>query len=224
MIRIFYQVLSEVSLLVLDPVLSVLTMFVSQHELRGHGNGPKIVIVERWLSMNIRHVYWKHFLERMGYNAYLVNFPLRKGSFEDSAKALSQYLEKYNLTNVTLVGISSGALTALLYLQELNGWERVNQFVSIGSPFRGTWLAIILAFAYSGRELLPTSPLIKRISNYNILHAEKIYCVKAKFDEMVPFGALLPHAHHTVMNVVGHNNLHIRVRATYRKIMEFARE
>lgn len=174
--------------------------------------------------MNIRHVYWKYFLESKGYNAYLVNFPLRKGSFEDSAKELSQYLEKHNLRNVTLVGISSGALTSLVYLQEYDGWRRVDKFVSVGAPFKGTWLALILSFVYSGRELLPVSPLIKRIANYTLSNTDKMYCVKAKFDEMVPFGSLLPGAHHAVMNIVGHNNLHIRVRATYRKIMEFARE
>ncbi len=221
---IFYQILSEISLLVLDPVLSVLTMFVSQHELKGRGEGQKIVIVERWLSMNIRHVYWKHFLESMGYNAHLVNFPLREGSFEDSAQALSQYLEKHNLTNITLVGISSGALTSLVYLQEYNGWKRVDKFVPVGAPFRGTWMALVLFFSYSGRMLLPVSPLIKKISKYTILNPEKIYCVRAKFDEMVPTGSVLPGTHKITLNVIGHNNLHIRVRATYRKIMEFARE
>ena len=72
--------------------------------------------------------------------------------------------------------------------------------------------------------LLPVSPLIKKISKYTILNPEKIYCVRAKFDEMVPTGSVLPGTHKITLNVIGHNNLHIRVRATYRKIMEFARE
>lgn len=222
-LKFLYQILSEISLLILDPVLSILTLFITQHELRGHGDGPKIVIVERWLSMNIRHVYWKYFLEKMGYNAYLANFPIRKGSFEDSALELSKYLEHHNLAHVTLVGISSGALTSLIYLQEHNGWDRVDKFITVGAPFKGTWMALILFFSYSGRMLLPMSPLIKKISKYKVLYPEKIYCIRAKFDEIVPRGSILPGAHETVLNIVGHNNLHIRIRATYKKIMEYAK-
>lgn len=223
MLRVFYQILSEISLIILDPFLSLLTNFVSQSELNGHGNGPKIVIVERWLSINIRHIYWKYFLESRGYNAHLVNFPLSEGNFEGSARSLSQYLEKHNLKDITLVGISSGALTSLLYLQECNGWERVDKFIAVGAPFKGTWMALFLSFAYSGRELLPNSGLVKKISLMTFINPEKIYCIKAKFDEMVPNGSLLPGANKYVLNVVGHNNLHIRVRMTYKKIMELVR-
>lgn len=217
---IFYQILSEISLIVLYPVLSAIVWFVPRHELKGHGEGPTIILVERWLSVNIRHLYWKYYLEGKGYNVYLANFPIRKGNFEESAHQLAKYLERHGLSKVTLVGISSGALTALLYLQECNGWERVDKFVAVGAPFKGTGMALLLAFAYSGRELLPHSSLVKKISSMDIINPEKIYCIKAKFDEMVPNGSFLPGAHHIMVNIVGHNNLHIRVRATYKKIME----
>lgn len=220
MLRIFYLILSEISLIILDPVLSFISYFVPQRELRGHGDGSKIVIVERWFSMNIRHLYWKYFLERQGYNAHLVNFPIRNGSFEESATELSRYLEHHNLSNITLVGISSGALTSLIYLQEHDGWSRVDKFISVGAPFKGTWIALLVAFLHSGRELLPLSPLMKRISLYKILHPENIYCIRARFDEMVPVGSMLPGAHKILLEVIGHNNLHIRIRMTYKKIIE----
>lgn len=222
MIRIFYQLLSEISLIFLYPILSVIVWFVPRHELKGHGSGPNIILVERWLSVNIRHLYWKYYLERKGYNVYLANFPIRKGNFDKSAHQLAKYIERHELKGITLVGISSGALTALLYLQECNGWDRVDKFVAVGAPFKGTWMALFLAFAYSGRELLPNSGLVKKISTMNIINAHKIYCIKAKFDEMVPFGSFLPRTHHIMVDILGHNNLHIRVRATYKKIMEIA--
>lgn len=218
--RFFYQILSEISLIVLYPILSAIVWFVPRHELKGHGTGPNIILVERWLSVNIRHLYWKYYLERKGYNVYLANFPIRKGNFEQSAHQLARYIEKHNLSKVTLVGISSGALTALLYLQKCNGWERVDKFVAIGAPFKGTWMALFLSFAYSGRELLPHSNFIRYISSFQLTNPDKIYCIKAKFDEMVPNGSFLPHTHHIMVDILGHNNLHIRVRATYRKIIE----
>lgn len=170
--------------------------------------------------MNIRHLYWKYFLERQGYNAHLVNFPIRNGSFDDSALALSQYLTKHTLTNISLVGISSGALTSLIYLQEYDGWRRVDKFISVGAPFEGTWMALFVAFSSAERELLPGSQLMKKISRYKLLYPKKIYCLMAQFDEMVPFGSILPGTHKIVLKVIGHNNLHIRIRMTYKKIID----
>jgi hypothetical protein len=83
-------------------------------------------------------------------------------------------------------------------------------------------MATFLSYAYSGRELLPNSSFIKKISQYKILNPDKIICIRAKLDEMVPNGSVLPGCREVVMNVVGHNNLHIQVRSTYRKIVELA--
>ena len=68
--------------------------------------GPVIVIVERWLSLNISHIFWKRYLERKGFQVYIINLPLWRKDFADSSKKLASYIEKYNLNDVTLVGIS----------------------------------------------------------------------------------------------------------------------
>lgn len=220
MVRILYQILTEIALIVFYPVLSLVMLFVPAWELRGNGQGKTIVIVERWLSLNLRHLYWKYYLERKGYNVYLANFPLRLGDFHESAMHLDSYLERNELTDVTLVGISSGALTSFLYLHYFDGWSRVDKFISIGAPFKGTWMAIFLSFFSSGKELLPNSELIKEISQINFENPNKIYCLRAKFDEMVPNGTFLAGAHKLTLNVIGHNNLHLQIRTTYRKIAE----
>jgi pimeloyl-ACP methyl ester carboxylesterase len=224
MLRFLSQVLTEIVLILFYPVFSIFVRFIPKWELKGHRNGATIVIVERWLSINIRHVYWKYYLERKGFNVYLANFPLRQGSFQSSAQDLEYYIEKNKLEDIVLVGISSGAITALVYLQEHDGWNRVSRFIAVGAPFKGTPMAAFLSYSYSGRELLPQSIFIKKVSKYRILNSEKIVCIRARVDEMVPSGSVLPHTRGVVMNVVGHNNLHIQVRATYRKIMELAKD
>jgi len=222
MLSVLSQIVSELALIFLYPVLSLAAQFVPKWDLHGNGDGQTIIIVERWLSINLRHLYWKYYLERKGYSVFLANFPIYKGGFQESALHLEKYIQRHNLTDITIVGISSGALTSLIYLQSHNGWERVSKFISVGAPFQGTWAALILVWCESGRELLPMSKFLQHFLNLQFKNLNRIYCIKAKFDEMVPFGSVLPGAHKIVLKVVGHNNLHLRVRATYRKIAEIA--
>jgi len=198
--------------------------FVPKEKFVSKKDGKTIVIVERWLTFNIRHLYWKYYLERKGFRVFIKNFPLRHGNFEESGGQLREYMNKHQCKDVTLVGISGGAITSLLYLQEHGGWERVDKFIAIGGPFKGAWSALIVSFAYSGRELLPNSKLIKKIRRMKLLHPERIFCIRATYDEMVPHGTVLPGSHSVTLPVVGHNNLHLRVRATYKKIAEFAND
>lgn len=216
------HVLSEISLIFFYPISSIFAQVVNRKELEGKGDGKTIVIVERWLSKNVKHIYWKHYLEKRGFRVYLANFSLYKGSFEQSAVLLQKYLEKRNLNNIILVGISSGALTSLVYLQEHNGWERVDKFVSIGAPFKGTWTALTLTLFYSGRQLLPRSPFIKKIKKYEVKNLDRIYCFRTTIDEMVPFGSVLKGSHEMRINAIGHNNLHLGMGRTYQRIAEIA--
>lgn len=222
MLKNLFQILSEISLLCLYPLFSFFAHFIPRSRFDGNGKGQTIVIVERWLSVNIRHVYWKFYLERRGFNVYLANFSLWHGDFAESAKDLKKYIERKNLKDIVLVGVSSGAITSLLYLQELEGWEKVKKFISIGAPFNGTWSALLLSFVPSGRQLWPESTLIRKISMFKLENIEKITCIRAKFDEMVPTGSVLKGAREVRIGTIGHNNLHLGMGRTYTKIVEIA--
>lgn len=224
MLQYTFDFLSEIFLICIYPVSGILVNFVPRSHFESKKNGKTILIVERWLTFNIRHLYWKYYLEKKGFRVIIKNFSLLDGDFEKSSLKLGKYLEESNYKNVVLVGISGGALTSLLYLQEHNGWKRVNRFIAIGAPFRGTWSAFPVAFTYSGRELFPTSPLIQRITAMKLIHLERIICIKAKYDEMVPKGAVLPGTNSIALPIFGHNNLHLRIRATYKKISDFAKD
>lgn len=217
------QIISEIFLILFYPISSLIANLIPKNKLEGKGDGKTIVIVERWLSKNIKHIQWKSYLEKRGFRVYLANFSLYKGDFEESARDLEMYINKRNLKNIILVGISSGALTGLLYLQEHDGWENVDRFVTIGAPFKGTPTAYNLSFLYSGRQLLPKSSLIKKINNYKIKNLDRIYCFRATFDEMVPKGTVLPGSHEMRINAIGHNNLHLGIGRTYERIADLAR-
>lgn len=222
MLRLISDFFSEIFLICIYPISGILVNFIPKSRFEGKKEGKTIVIVERWLTFNIRHLYWKYYLERRGFRVLIKNFPLHRGDFEKSGAMLNQYLESHDCKDIVLVGISGGALTSLLYLQEHDGWRRVDKFISIGAPFQGTWSAFPVSFTYSGRELFPNSPLIQKIKKMQILHPERIFCIQAKYDEMVPKGSVLPGANSVALPTLGHNNLHLRIRATYKKIAEFA--
>lgn len=224
MIKLTLQILSEVFLIFLYPLSAIIVKLLPKKAFKTKDEGQILVIVERWMTVNIRHLYWKYYLQRQGFRVFIVNFPLYEGSFEKSSRKLDEFLSSKKLTNVILVGISAGALTSLVYLQERKGWERVKKFISVGAPFKGTWGAIFLLFAYSGWEILPKSKFIKQITRYKIENLNKILCISAKFDEMVPFGTSIEGARKDTIPVVGHNNLHLRIKSTYKKIVEFASE
>lgn len=222
MIKIIYQILSELGLIFLYPISAIIIKLLPQKALQAKGSGKPLLIVERWMTVNIRHLYWKYYLQRQGFRVYILNLPLYEGRFEDSSRKLSRFINSKELSDVVLVGISSGALTSIMYLEELGGWDRVSKFVSIGAPFRGTWSAIFILFARSGWEMLPNSNFTKRIRAYKLKKPESVLCISARFDEMVPYGSSLSGAHKYTIDVVGHNNLHLRVKSTYKKIVEFA--
>ncbi|HLD01743.1 MAG TPA: alpha/beta fold hydrolase [Patescibacteria group bacterium] len=175
-----------------------------------------IVLVERWFHSHILHNKWKRYLEKQGFRVYMINFPIYKGGFSDSAFSLKTFIDAQNLRDITLVGISSGGLTSYLYLQDHDGWKRVKQFISVGTPFGGTYTILPLFFLKSARELFPSSSFINTLQKNPLLDPKKVTCLSAKFDGLIPTQhCFLPGAENITIDVYGHNNLHLRCRQTY---------
>lgn len=186
---------------------------------------PTIVIVGTWFNENIFHYQWVHYLQRKGFQVYLVNFPIYKNRFEEHAKNLKAYIEKKQLQDVTLVGISSGGVTCLLFLEQLNGWKRTKHFIALGSPFFGTPLAVGLAWMGAGRELLPTSTFVKKMRHMPLSYSSRVVCLQAQVDQLVPaWSSLLPNTKRYVIPVVGHNSFHLHTKKTYEIIAEEAKK
>jgi pimeloyl-ACP methyl ester carboxylesterase len=168
------------------------------------------------------HWFWRWYLERRGIPAAVLYIPLRDVSLADSAEVLRRELDANDVRSVVLVGISTGGLTCLSYLQRFNGWERVDGFIPVAAPFLGAQSAILLSFIRNMRALLPNGPFITTTARENMTHLNRILCLSAAFDELVPrASSLLPGAAHEVIEVVGHNNLHVTSRATYDRIAEW---
>jgi hypothetical protein len=189
-----------------------------------HPHGT-ILLVEKWFVQNPYHRLWVNYLENKGFNTHIINFPLYQTSFENSAHQLKEYIEKNNLKNITLVGISCGGIVCLYYLEKLNGWDNIKNCIFIGSPLHGTPLARALTYWKAGRELVSNSNFFRNLHKEPIQHPEKLVCLSAKYDEMVPaWSSTLDGVKQHIIPTIGHNNFHLDCKKTYDMVASIAKE
>lgn len=223
-----YDLLKELLLMFYYPISGLIDRSLNEHEDSDtrpfDPTLPTILIAKRWFNHNPLHIQRKHYLEDKGFNVFYYFQSLSDGTWEDSAQNLHEFIIEHDLHNITLVGISGGGITAYLYLQKYGGWDHVRRFISIATPFGGTWQELFLSFNESCKQLTPTSDLVKDITQEEILHPGKIFCMRAEFDELVTAeSSLLPGTTEIVIPVKGHNNLHLLDNTVYDKIAEIAR-
>ncbi len=182
-----------------------------------------IILVERWFSRNILHYFPKKYLEKKGFKVFSINYPMMKGTFSDSSKNLKNFMEKNDIHDAILVGISGGATTCFEYLQFLNGWERVRKFVSIGGSLYGSPYGKITPFIKSVKELIPGSDYLKRLHSRPIKNLDNITTITARVDNLVPtkYGKIAG-ADNIVLDMVGHNLLHTFWTPTYDLVAKIA--
>ena len=95
---------------------------------------------------------------------------------------------------IDLVGFSMGGLVCRYYLQRLGGLERVERFVSIATPHRGSWWAWLLPNA-GCRQMRPGSAFLRDLaSDAHRLSAIRHTSIWTPFDLMIlPFtSSILP--------------------------------
>jgi len=184
-----------------------------------------IVFVHGWLTQNPLYCVMKWYLERKGFAVYMTNFGLQVGNMDVTARLLQEYIEARGLADVTLVGASAGSLISYVYLQELEGWNYVDRYISIGGPFRGTPIAILASFTEAGRQMMPNSVFIARIHSQPIKNPDRIVCLFTNEDELVPpWSSYLDGLRSIRVDTIGHVKLQAFDKETYRLISENACE
>lgn len=176
-----------------------------------------IIFVERWFRSNVLHVVPKMYLESKGFQVYKISFKLASSTFEKEAERLSKFIEEKKLKDVVLIGLSTGGIVALEYLQNQNGWNKTHLFITIGSPLHGSKLAHFAKIS----EMYPNSSFFQNLYKTELKNPDKIYTISAKFDNMVGRrNSNLKGAHNILLDMVGHNFLHTLYVPTYKKVYE----
>ncbi len=148
-----------------------------------------IVLVHGFLSTSKIFFMMKKKFERKGFKCFAPTLkPIdAKFGLDDLAKKLKFEIEKHfgDESKFSLVGFSMGGVICRYYLQELNGLQRANKFISISAPHHGSYLA----YLYPGRgikQLRPNSEFIKNLKlNESSLQKISLYSFRTPFDLMI---------------------------------------
>jgi len=188
------------------------------------GESGEIVFVHGWFSQNPLFFFLKRYLVKKGFRVYMTNFGAHLGDLRELADRLSEFIKKNDLDNVVLVGFSNGAIISLLYLQEMDGWQKVRQFIGIGGPYKGAPLARFGFFSKSARQLLPKSEFLEKLFKNDLVNPDKITCISAKHDEIVPtWSSQLPGVKNEVLPIIGHVYLGAFSQSTYDLVVKYAK-
>jgi triacylglycerol lipase len=108
----------------------------------------------------------KHLTLR-GWSAYCITLSPSWGELgiDELAGQLNHFISETLGTGKSfdLVGFSMGGLVARYYVQRLGGIERVQRFITISSPHRGTWMAHLRRNPGCA-QMLPESPFLRELN------------------------------------------------------------
>ena len=125
------------------------------------------------------------------------------------AHALSRIIDRIpHGARIHLVGHSLGGIVARYYVQELGGFARVAQTISLAAPFGGAPIAARVPVLV-GSELRPGSALLARLRHRAGEHGVPHLSIAGTDDRTVPHDAALdfPHGEQVSLTGRGHNTL-----------------
>ncbi|MFI7427057.1 lipase family alpha/beta hydrolase [Micromonospora sp. NPDC049836] len=110
-----------------------------------------VVVVGGLIGVSIAYEPIAARLRADGYRVSIYQLPnLGFGDIRESARALSSYLDQVRAATgaakVDLVTHSEGGLVSRWYIRFLGGADKVDRYISLGSPQRGTYVANIINF------------------------------------------------------------------------------
>lgn len=184
-----------------------------------------IVILSPSFTGPILYYSAKKYIEKKGFYTVVVNFSKEMEDMETAAPKLKTLIEELNHPNVCLVGISAAGIVVYEYLNTLGGWNKIDTFIALATPFKGTNMAYFEYHQKTGKQLIPSSKYLSRISKIKPKNLDKTFCIVAKEDELVPRkSSVLPGAHLIELPLIGHVRLHAFSEITFDTIIKIAKE
>lgn len=115
---------------------------------------------------------------------------IRRSAFLIHRK-IERILAQTTWDKIDIVAHSMGGLIGLYYIKKLGGADRVNKLVMMGTPYRGTWVAlfgvaVLGLFSTSSWQLLPRSRFLDELDQGSLPPTVEVYTLAAARDWLCP--------------------------------------
>jgi triacylglycerol lipase len=129
-----------------------------------------------------------------------------------------------HIKRIDVVGHSMGGLIGLYYIKKLGGHEKVRKLVMIGTPHRGTWVALggvmmMGALSESSWQLLPYSSFLVELQKGPLPPEVEYYSIAAERDWICPLSSTYLQGAHLITVPFGHAGL-VMSDETYEKVVD----
>ena len=86
---------------------------------------------------------------------------------------------------IDIIAHSMGGIAARWYIEEMDGNERVDSITTLGTPHRGTLTAYLGSFSKGGKQLTPSSTVIKRLNSKGLADDVEYHLIQGEKDNVV---------------------------------------
>jgi triacylglycerol lipase len=173
----------------------------------------------------------EHRLRRDGYTVFSFNLGaarqlLRRG-VDDLAYLVREKVERIYARHpamgpLTIVGHSQGGLVGAWYVKKLGGWRRTRALVTLGTPHRGTPMALaalpLALVAPAIWQMLPRSTFVRRLERGAWPPGVRLVSIWSRQDRVTPHPSAvvesygLPYVRNVEVQTEGHRDFLFRKR------------
>ncbi len=124
------------------------------------------------------------------FNAFFTRSIVETAVFID--KKIKRQMERHDFKKIPIVAHSKGGLVALWWLLKLGGQQFCDTVITMGVPFKGTWLTLFPLMTPLGLlwrdiwEMRPGSAFLKELHKTPIPDNLRIYCMYSENDKVTP--------------------------------------
>jgi pimeloyl-ACP methyl ester carboxylesterase len=151
---------------------------------------------------------------------------IRRSAFLIHRK-IERILAQTPFAKIDIIGHSMGGLIGLYYVKKLGGHTRVRKLVMMGTPIRGTWMALAgvatLGFlSTSSWQLLPRSRFLDELAQGPLPPEVQLYTLAAARDWVVPLSTTRLRGATAVTVPLGHSSLVVH-EGVYQRLVNILR-
>lgn len=179
--NIFVQILFEILYALKYFLLYIPGLLVRPGDIP-EGDKRAVVLVSGFFGSPLTWGPVRSTLAAAGHPVFVVRLGFQCGNLRAYSEKLQKFLESNNISDCYLVCHSMGGLVAAH--MGYRGRDRTRKIFTLGTPFRGHPLAILLPFTFAAWQMNPLSPFMRETqAKYRTLSS--VQAVFAKFDEVL---------------------------------------